>query len=86
MPRLLENEDENDAAWSVDHINRDKNDNRLVNLRWATEFDQNNNRSCCILPDVDSKNHTCPPKTEINTKVNDHYRPDSTVNTKMEVC
>jgi len=30
---------------TIDHINRNKLDNRVVNLRWATYSEQNNNRS-----------------------------------------
>jgi len=29
---------------TVDHINRIRDDNRLINLRWATYIEQNNNR------------------------------------------
>ena len=33
-----------DASLSVDHINREKNDNRVKNLRMATQSEQNSNR------------------------------------------
>ena len=35
---------------TIDHINRDKSDNRVENLRWATMREQNENRKeICIL-------------------------------------
>jgi len=34
----------NDSKPTVDHINRVRDDNRLINLRWATYIEQNNNR------------------------------------------
>jgi hypothetical protein len=37
-----ENGDESNTK-SVDHINRNKNDNRIENLRWATQSEQNSN-------------------------------------------
>jgi hypothetical protein len=34
-----------DNLYSVDHINRIRDDNRLVNLRWASMIDQNKNKN-----------------------------------------
>ena len=31
---------------TVDHINKDKRDNRVENLRWASHLEQCNNRTC----------------------------------------
>ena len=38
---------------SVDHINRDKSDNRLVNLRWATCVEQGMNRKAISIPTLE---------------------------------
>jgi len=38
-----DNEKINDKKYSIDHINRDKLDNRRENLRWATQSVQNSN-------------------------------------------
>ena len=38
----------NDKKYSIDHINRDKLDNRRENLRWASEKMQNSNRKGVI--------------------------------------
>lgn len=38
------------AGLSVDHINRDSGDNRIVNLRLATSLEQKDNSSRCKIP------------------------------------
>lgn len=35
---------------TVDHINRDRSDNMVENLRWATFTEQNNNRVTALFP------------------------------------
>ena len=44
----LNDEKINDKKYSIDHINRDKLDNRRENLRWASEKMQNSNRKGVI--------------------------------------
>lgn len=68
MPRMPE--DNIDIFWSVDHINRDTTDNRIVNLRWATQFEQANNRSCCITAELDEED--CRPRC-INSRPQSLY-------------
>lgn len=36
-----------DQSMTVDHINRNRRDNRAVNLRWATKSEQAFNRCTC---------------------------------------
>lgn len=46
-----------DEKPTVDHLNRCRGDNRVVNLRWATFKEQYSNRAACTEPKVDTR--TC---------------------------
>jgi len=50
----------------VDHINRNRQDNRLENLRWCTISDNSSNRTM--------KGCICKTKDKINNKVYEYYR------------
>lgn len=51
----------------VDHINRDKNDNRIENLRWATHSENGQNRGA-------TKNNKLGIKNICYDKINDTYK------------
>jgi len=51
----------------VDHINRDKKDNRIENLRWATNSENGQNKGV-------AKNNTSGHKNIIYNKIRDRYK------------
>lgn len=44
--QFIENDDPVNKT-EIDHINRDKTDNHIVNLRWCSHSDNNKNKSSC---------------------------------------
>ena len=61
--KTCDNDGETPEKWTVDHINIDPSDNRLVNLRWASPSEQALNKKTYTI--------SSPPITRINISTNE---------------
>lgn len=57
----------------IDHINRDKSDNRIENIRWSTRSENSRNRAIVDMVSVDGRAHSWEDKKKYNYDRNKLY-------------